>query len=627
MNFKHLHAFIAILAGCLLAGCHSKIDLDNIDPKAEVEMGVALPIGSMHATLGDFIGNVDNIYIDSLDNKGVITWKNTFHIARNYHQLDLATYIPSAHLSLNVYDKVEGIPVGEDKEVTGLGIPVKLDFPLTVKLNGINNPDSLGKERLDSALIEVASFASTIRTKNGLPLQWEWIDKVTLDLGDRVHRPTGNTMTVYEKNNPDFAEYNEYGQRVETNVDNFSIVLMKKLHPSGIAEYVNNVVDSVQFMVHFTFTIPLGTTVTVPKEAGFDYQLDVQFLTYKAIWGMFAPSNDMSDENVVDLAASWGDLEFMTRASLPFSDPIVLVDINTQVAGAMRIRDAYLFSVDVNDQRHYAAFGANESRTKTIDFQDDQWLPLSSQIGDSTTNMNVEFNKTSEGGRIDRLFQGVPKELGYRFNVEFNQQTTPQIRITPNTSVNVHATATLPLMFNEGFHLDYTDTIREVRLSKYSLDSLLAEVKMIDSLTASDVTVFMTAYNEIPLDIYATMRCYDANDNMIMDPTDPSKPLLLFPQDTVRFVAPTYEYSLGNWQMIKRGETTITAKMTKEKMDLLPKVDHIIYSGLIDDRSLAYAFKKGVFNVKLTEDSGLTLKIALTAHADAILNFESNKNK
>mgnify|MGYP003445254499 FL=1 len=59
---------------------------------------------------------------------------------------------------------------------------------------------------------------------------------------------------------------------------------------------------------------------------------------------------------------------------------------------------------------------------------------------------------------------------------------------------------------------------------------------------------------------------------------------------------------------------------------MLPEISYITYSALIDDRSLEYAFDRGMFNVKLTEDAGLTLKIALTAHADAILNFDS-KNK
>lgn len=630
MKIHQLRVLIsAALVGGLFVGCRSDVDVSNIDTRSELELGIALPIGSMSATLGDFVGKLgNNIYIDSTENRGVITWKDTFHIARDYHQLDLAAYIPSAHLNLNVYDKLDVYTqIGDNRQVTGLGIPVTLDFPLTVKLNGINHPDSIGKERLDSALIEVASFASTIRTKNNLPLQWEWIDRVTLDLGTRVHRPAGNTMVVYDKTDPNFSQYNAYGQRVETNVDNFSIVLMKNLHPTTLPEYVTNVVDSVQFMVHFTFTIPNGQVVNVPKDAGFDYQLDVQFLTYKAIWGMFEPSAAMHDEALVDLAESWGDLEFLTKSSLPFSNPKVFVDINTQVAGAMRIRDAYIFSVDMNNTRHYAAFGANEAQTKTIDFQSDQWLPLTSAIGDSTTNMNVEFNKTSDGGRIDRLFTGIPKQLGYRFNVEFNQQTTPQIRITPNTSVRVNAIATLPLMFNQGLHLEYNDTLKDINISQASIDSLVADVEFIDTVKTSDLKLVLKAKNTIPLDVYASIRFLDENNNVIMDPDDPTKPMLLMPQDTFRLVAPTYEYTLGNWNIVKEGETTIVFSINKRKMDMLPKIKAMTYSALIDDRSLDYAYKKGIFNVKLTEDAGIKFAIGLSAKAAAIFDWNNNNQQ
>ena len=43
MSHKHLHALIAVGVGLLLASCHSNLDIDNVDPKAELEMGLALP--------------------------------------------------------------------------------------------------------------------------------------------------------------------------------------------------------------------------------------------------------------------------------------------------------------------------------------------------------------------------------------------------------------------------------------------------------------------------------------------------------------------------------------------------------------------------------------------------------
>ena len=107
-----------------------------------------------------------------------------------------------------------------------------------------------------------------------------------------------------------------------------------------------------------------------------------------------------------------------------------------------------------------------------------------------------------------------------------------------------------------------------------------------------------------------------------MDPTDPSKPMTLFAEDSLTFVAPHYEYIGGNWQRTSEGKTVITAQLSKEKLNLLPKVKNIIYSAVLENKTLQdeYDVKQG-FTAKITEDSGLTLKIGLTAQADIVLNL------
>ena len=618
MKVKHLYALIALMTGSLLVGCHSDLDLENIDTQAEVEMGVALPVGSIHATIGDFFGKgLGSFYVDSADNQGVITWKDTFKIARNFHQVDLAQYISEKQLTLNVYDKIDVPPmIGTNKVVTGIGAPVTLKFDMPLKLSGINHPDSLNKERLDSALIDMASFSSVIKTHN-LPLEWDWIDSVTLYLGEQIHRPAGNVMVIYDKDRDNYG----YGQTIPTVVDNFVIDLIKD-------GKVGQVVDSCNFEIHFTFTIPTGTTVTVPEDAGFDYKLGVQFIDYSAIWGKFLRSKDMYDEALVDLSSSWGELAWISEASVPFAEPKIDMNIVTTVAGALKIDGDYLFAEDVNGMKHFASFqyGSETKQDFHKQYYSSEYLdPITSPIGATTTNMTLHFDKDPQNGHIDELFQNMPQKLGYKFGIDFNYDMTPQIRITPNTSISIDAACTLPMIFNKGLHLSYSDTIKDVNLSKYTLESLLEDVDIIDSLTASELKIIIKAQSEIPLDIYATMRCYDKNNKEIKDPTDPSKPLLLFDQDTIQFVAPTYEYAKGGWQMVKKGETVIIAEITQDKLELLPQVDHIIYYAQIDDRSLAEAYSKGKFNIKLTEDAGLTLKVALTAKTDAYLSIDLDK--
>ena len=630
MNFKHLHVFIAILAASLMAGCRANVDLQHIDPQGEVDLGLALPVGSITATIGDFLGKgVGNFYVDSLDNKGVITWQDTFKIERDYHadSLDLTNMISNKKLVLNVYEHLPAASqIGSNRRIIGDGKPRTLRFEMPLTLKGINK--ELGGERLDSALIEMASFESVINKKNGLPLEWNWIDQVTLELGAQIDRPKGNTMTVYTK-----GEQNDYGSIIETGVDDFVICLMKNrnLNPKTDASLydLKNVIDSCTFWINFTFTVPDGQTVDVPEDAGFEYDLNVKFITYKAIWGKFKRSNDMYDEAVVDLSESWGELDFISKSNVPFTDPKVDMHVVTHIAGAMKMDGDYLFAIDSKGDSTYAEFlrGAETFRDFKKQFEEGEYLdPITSTIGDSTTNMIVHFSKDPKEGTIDKLFQNMPQKLGYKFNVDFNYQMTPQVRIIPNTGVRIDAICTLPLIFNEGLYVTYTDTLKDVNLSKFTIDSLLADVQAIDSVKTSDLRMVMKALNTIPLDIKATMRCYDEAGALLMDPDSVGKPLLLFEQDTVTLVAPTFAFENGAWKQTAPGETTLIAVLSKQKMEMLPKIKNIIYTAIIDDDSLAEAYKKGQFHIRITEDGRLTLKIGLSAQVDAIVNF-GNKDQ
>ena len=622
-KFNHFLALPALLIGCVLSSCHSDVDLNNIDPKAELDLGIALPVGSIHATIADFLGDgIGKIYVDSLDNKGVLTWKDTFQIARNFHKVDLTKNISSTTLNLNVYDQAQakGL-IGSDGKITGMGIQTQLDFPLTLKLKGINQPDAAGNldERLDSAYIDLASFASEIKTKNGLPLAWEWIDEVTLDLGDQIDRPAGNRMLVYDKNRDNYG----YGQTIPTEVDKFTIHLMKfrDMLPSS-----TNIIDSCQFMVHFKFTVPAGTQVVVPAGSGFEYKLTVQFIDYRAIWGYFKPSSDMSDEAVVDLSESWGELDFISRSNVPFADPRIDMHVVTHVAGAMKMDGDYLFAEDKNGVKRYAEFtrGANVYQNFPKQFEEGEYLdPVTSTIGDSTTNMIIFFSKDPKEGHIDKLFQNMPQKLGYKFRVDFNYTLTPQIRVTDNTSIRIDAICRLPFIFNQGLYINYKDTMDSVNLSQFKIDSLLTNAEIKDA----DVKVVLHAKNTIPLDIKAAMRCLDEYGNVIADPADPSKPLLLFKQDTITLKAPKYVQEHGSWAQKEPGETIIYASLTKAEMDLLPSIRKIEYDATIDDESLAEAYKNDMSNIRITKDQGLTLKIGLAAKVDAVFDLDNKDNQ
>jgi len=241
--------------------------------------------------------------------------------------------------------------------------------------------------------------------------------------------------------------------------------------------------------------------------------------------------------------------------------------------------------------------------------------------------MKVRFDSTSEGGRIHELFQRIPKDLGYRFKVRFNQGLTPQIRVVPNTTIKVNAHATLPFIFNEGVFVNYPDTFHDVNLSKISLDSLQASSDVIDTISAANLKIFMRAENSIPLRVKATMRCYDENNKMIMDPEYPTMPLVLFDSDTITIDPPmmAYDAKQETWRATDDGITTFISTLSKDDINLLPKIKTITMRVIIDDKALKYAYAQGMENIRLLQNQDVTFKIGVTANVSAILNFNNDK--
>ena len=599
-------------------GCEADVDVNNIDTSIEVDANLATPIGSMRANITDFVGNGKwGIFVEN----GILTFKDTFSIDRKFHHLDLSQYISSTSLTMNVYEKLEALPFVENGKITGNGQQIPLEFPLTLKLDGINDIDKISTkyQRLDSALIKNAKFGSTITTMGNLPLNWEWIDKVTISMDpDRIRRPNGNVVTVYSK-----GDGYGYNQEIPVNIDEFYVNLMKDKYPSVPEAYWNNVVNECQFVITMYVTIPTSAgVVQIPTNAGFQYDLSVQFIDYKAIWGMFEASSDMSDEQEIVIADEWSTWNDLQSAKLPFSDPRVNLLITTQIAGALDLTGDYLYVKDASDQTVYATFKGNQKLYKS--YNAEECLPLSSEIGASKT-IDLLFDKDYERGQIDKLFAIHPEKLGYKFSLDFNRYKTPQIRITENTSVLLDAVCSLPFTFNEGVLLDYSDTITGIDLSMVNLDTLLADVTIIDTLEKATATLALTFTNEIPFQFKGVFTCLDENNQVIIDPQT-QKPFLISGKDTVLIPSPEYTYNdlALNW-IPKSVEHIETIVVDQEDLETLRKVKSIVFYALMDDKSLSDIFKQGNFTTKLTEKEGLRVRIAVGANVEAILNLSNQQ--
>ena len=243
--------------------------------------------------------------------------------------------------------------------------------------------------------------------------------------------------------------------------------------------------------------------------------------------------------------------------------------------------------------------------------------------------MKVKFDNTPDGGRIDGLFGNIPKNLGYRFMVRFNEGLTPQIRVTPSTAIKVNAHTTLPFIFKQGVFVNYPDTFHNIDLSKVSLDSLQANSDVIDTISSSNLKIIMQASNWIPLHVKVAARCYDANDQIIMDPDDPTQPFLIFDQDTIMLepAKMAKDAKQGYWLSTDAGVTTFISTVTQKDQDIIPTIKAISLHAVIDDKALKYAYDQGMDKIRLLADQDVIFKIGLTANVNAVLNFNNEEDK
>lgn len=629
MKKAYLFGFSILFTACILSGCKEDINLQEIDTRAEVEMGFAIPMGSMSATLGDFLGDgqVEGIYVG--DDK-LLYFRDTFDISRRFHDVDLASKVTDfGPKHFNVYDKLNEMgyldtdgKVKSDKK----GIPITLEFPFSLKLTGINN--DIDDERLDSASIINAQFTSTVGRTN-LPLPQEWVSAVTIQLGNKeFHRPTGDNIQVCGA-----GEF-RYDQKVPITVDRFILDLMINPSPANPIAYKTpkNVKDTCHLSINFTFTIPTSADVTIPTNATYDYSLNVKFIDYEAIWGNFRPSSDMRDENTIIIEEEWSKWRAFKKATLPFHDPKITMMIGHTIAGVMNMHGEYLYAKNVETNDSIFAYFAPERTAENVKRFESFWrpgeyLPLTSRIGDSIHN-KVLFDKDTYRGQIDKMFTIKPDILGYKFYIDFDSMATPQLRVLPDTRIKVEADILAPFAFNEGVEACYEDTAKDVDISKYSLDSLIANVEFIDTIKASDVKVVLAIENRIPLTMRGVVRFYDENMKVIMDPKDSSKPLRLSEIDTLLINAPQYKYSAGISSISEPGKTIYTLDVGKKHFDTLTRIKNIRFFVELDGEDLHDEYKADPnFLIKLNAEDQLKMKIGICTNVDAVFNFNGKDEK
>lgn len=623
---------LVMFAVCLsLIGCRADVDLNNIDTTSEVELGVALPIGSMSVALSDILGanSPEMLYFR---NDGVLCLHYDYDRFEDFHAIDFTQYISNAEQTVYLYDSLNAQMERLRANYPGLpkdsvcGLPDKdfsLMIPTTMSMTyeGIN--DELSSERIDSAYIIEANFEGYLLRKNS-STPFEWVDSVVLVLGKEYVAKSGNRQKLYDKSEQEGTI--GYGMTMPIVLKDFSLDLVKD-HTQPCSN--TNVVNGSSMDVEIYMTVPKNAEGRpIATDMAVIFGMRVQFIEYTALWGMFESSNKMRDEGSISMDSIFGNWSTMKDICLPVADPLINIHVTHELAGPLVFNGKYLYVTSRDGQTHYAEFGDNREhsykypRDAVEAVRDNVWMDQNpSTIGDSIV-LDIVFNKEAEHGRVDRLFTGTPDVMAWHWYIDFDKTLTEQTRLTPTTKLDMNIDVDVPFIFNEGLYAAYSDTIENINLN---IAGLMDSISLIDSVKQSDLYVQLKIENRLPLDVRMVLCCLDSNGHVIIDDRT-GEPLRLTQNDTLFIKAPEYTVGAEGEMIISQpGSLEDAINITKEKLERFEELKALSYTVIVDDKSLHSAFESDEnFKIRITDDSRLKLQIGIGAKLGAVFNFTNN---
>lgn len=619
------HFLVACIAlgSLFLNSCIEKdVDLTNIDGTTSVQTSLALPVGSMQFKFSDFIGE-NAIPQLSIDDKGRYVYTDTMYTSGDYHPVDLSALITHANDRWNIneekqqiftqletnfpgleqtlkmvipgftgYNSIDTIPI--KKIITTLaafGYPIDrlafdLEFPIEIDLSQLNN--DFNYQRVDSILVDVAHFTSIFKIEN-FDLQWENIKGIELVLSDNF-RGIGPVvpLPIKDKN---------FYQPLPLDMQDFHLVLMKDPQAESSGD---NIVDSLSLKIRFKIELDQDLAIDGDRYIGYDFEVDL--IDYSAMYGYFAAYNLMRDtQHQTPLTGLWAGWEWFENWLLPVSEPIVHAEVEHSLGLPMVAHLDYLYVESKDGERRDATFDEVKQEKSKI-------IHIPSQIAmddplEKRAHTHLQLDYTDTLGNIDTLFTITPHTLSYSFSVASDSTSDiKQYRITDNTDINLTTTIRIPFAFNEGVQLSYSDTLSEIAISEFSLDSLLQSLPIEEDSLALTLKLYMVVENGIPFEVACNFMFLDENNDVVT---------LSRMTDSVATLKLDYPTVIAS-KVTEPSINHISLELDDDDFDLLASVRSIVFTATLGNNMDA---------VELNPDITVNVKLGVAADVKAIIDL------
>ena len=571
MRQKSLHyLFLLAIIGVGLAGCQVKdVDLSNVSVDSKVTANLSIPVGEISTSFGDLIGLISGNSNVRINNDSILELYVDQHYTRQYHAIDLKRYLGQKESDMLIYPLVNTplIPQG-----TQLPVP----FTMVINFDSIN--DNTSDERLDSLVIERAKFTTKITTNN-FPINKNDIEKVTMVLGQQFRHHKGQK----EFELPGF----DFDKDIPIELDDFTMVMMlDESQPPSMSNVVNNA--DIQFKMYLNTKQNLEVD---QNTSGFHFTFSVEMMEYSALYGFFGANETAQDADKVEIPLILPGNEPMV---LPVSDPKLQLMFTYGLSIPIQAAVNALYTTNADGTVIRSATW-DDSTHAIIPLEA---LPVTVPL-DATITDTITLDKDPKNGHIDHMFEDIEvKYLGYDYKVDVNTNyrkpdgtIMDQFRLTKNTMFDLDMHVNVPMKFNKGLRIAYTDTIKDINLSQVSLDSLYEMTQKKLKVDSANLSLYILSKNDIPVSLNLTLTLLDDNG-----------------QDV--------GLNINTIQLPQESEKENFIKLNTEDFEKLARTKSMKIRAQIGDEQKPSAFQT---------NKRLTLKIGVTGDIQAVLNLNNSK--
>ena len=577
-----------LLAAFTLHSCKEDIDLANVDPQIQLDMGLALPLGTVETTLDYFLGTSDFgpdvLTYSPLDSMLILHYDTS--VVWDFHNIDLSEYTTWDE---QVSYVVDGISNGEiDK--TDFDYQEQIPFPATqttleflneVSLENFNV--DLDYEEIDSVHMTLASFILRVDVEN-FDLEWSEVSNVRVKFTDPSLRFDDGTM---EKILP--IEGKGFGQDMTVSLYDFMIIPQKNQETGSF--------ENIRFFI--CIDVNTRTEKMLSKNSMVKFGCGFDFLDYDVLFGVFEPKK-AAYEHQRDTMSKYFAIDRLDGINLPFSDPKVDLVVSTSTVGLpSRIIIDSIYVENGEGERGLLSYDGETTKSYDVPYITSPW------VNQTASTDVLHLGKGEEYGNLDHLFQVIPKYFGYSYRIrvdrdlldELKDRHTPFIKANANYQMNLKAE--LPLKFYPGVNVTYKDTVQTTMAESLKLDSLLSGVTMLDSLKTGELLLRLVIENNIPFDIKVKLRFLNDYDEVV-----PIGGLYDGGQnDSIMFSA--MENNVPTQQ-------AVNIDLDEEDVRAFENVTQIIYDFYLGDNTQEAAFYAS---------SGFKLHVGLAGKVEAIINL------